>query len=306
MSRRFFPDSILAWLLLILVAGVLVSQAVTMLLHNLNRNEALLRLEDQRAAERIAALATFLDHTAPILRRGVADAMSGPSLNARVSDQSLVVPAAAPRELMPLADAIAARLQGVNWREIRVGGGQPNEQEKATNRVPIRVAIGLPDDTWVNFEFSMITRLPWASPGLLGLTVGSVLAVLGLCLYALLRLMRPLKRLTLAAEALGRSGATRQLPETGVGEVRRAASAFNKMQARISRLIEDRLRMIAAISHDLKTPITRLRLRAELMDDDEMRLKMLEDLEEMETMIGSTLTFAKPCRAGPARWFWTR
>lgn len=293
MSRRFFPDSILAWLLLILVTGVLASQAVTMLLHNLNRNEVLLHLEDQRAAERIAALAVFLDHTAPVLRRGVADAMSGPSLNARVSAQPLVATTDAPRELAPLAGALADRLKSVNWREIRVGTGQPSEQERNADLVPIRVAIGLIDGTWLNFEFPMVARLPWASPELLGLTVGSVLAVLGLCLYALLRLMRPLERLTLAAEALGRSGATQQLPETGVGEVRRAASAFNKMQARIGRLIEDRLQMIAAISHDLKTPITRLRLRAELMEDDETRLKMLKDLAEMEAMIGSTLAFAR-------------
>lgn len=293
MSRRFFPDSILAWLLLILVTGVLASQAVTMLLHNLNRNEILLHLEDQRAAERIAALAVFLDHTAPILRRGVADAMSGPSLNARVSDQPLVATTTSPRELAPLAGAVAERLKGVTWLEIRVGSGQPTQREMAADLVPIRVAIGLVDGTWLNFEFPMVARLPWASPELLGLTVGSVIAVLGLCLYALLRLMRPLERLTLAAEELGRSGATQQLPENGVGEVRRAASAFNKMQARISRLIEDRLQMIAAISHDLRTPITRLRLRAELMEDDEARRKMLGDLAEMETMIGATLAFAR-------------
>src|SRR5690606_25595323 len=83
------------------------------------------------------------------------------------------------------------------------------------------------------------------------------------------------------------------LPESGVGEVRRAATAFNAMQTRITDLIEDRLQMIAAISHDLRTPITRLRLRAEFMADDEMRAKMLRDLDEMEAMIGDTLAFAR-------------
>ncbi|MDY0871424.1 ATP-binding protein [Dongia rigui] len=293
MSRRLIPDSILAWLLLILFTGVLASQAVTVLLHNLNRNEVLLRLEDQRAAERIAALAVFLDHTSPPLRHGVAEAMSGPSLDVRMSNRPLVATTEAPRELAPLAAAIADRLKGVNWREIRVGTGQPGEKERANDLVPMRVAIGLFDGSWLNFEFLMVASLPWASPQFLGLTAGSVVAVLGLCLYALLRLMRPLERLTRAAESLGRSGTTQPLPESGVGEVRRAASAFNKMQARISRLIEDRLQMIAAISHDLKTPITRLRLRAELMDDEEMRGKLLKDLDEMEAMIGSTLAFAR-------------
>lgn len=293
MTRRFFPDSILAWLLLILVAGVLASQAVTMLLHNLNRNEVLLRLEDQRAAERIAALAVFLGHTAPALRQGVADAMSGPSLDARISNRPLVATADAPRELAPLAKAVVDRLKGINWQEVRVGTGEPSEKERAADLVPVRVAVGLTDGSWLNFEFPMVASLPWASPQLLGLTIAAIVAVLGLCLYALLRLMRPLERLTAAAEALGRSGTAQEIPETGVGEVRRAARAFNRMQGRISRLIEDRLQMIAAISHDLKTPITRLRLRAEFMDDETARQKLLKDLDEMELMIGSTLAFAR-------------
>lgn len=309
MLRRFLPDSILAWLLLILVTAVLASQAVTMLLHNINRNEMLLRLEDQRAAERIAALATFLDHTAPILRKGVADAMSGPSLDVRVGPEPLVALPDTPRELAPLAEALADRLQRVDWRELRIGARDPSLAQEAADLVPIRVAIHLRDNSWLNFEFPMVADLPWASPQLLGLTAGSLVAVLGLCLYAVLRLTRPLDRLTRAAESLGRAPLTRLgehpdshlgdrdagllLPEQGVGEVRRAASAFNAMQSRITRLIEDRLQMIAAISHDLKTPITRLRLRAEFMADDEMRAKMLKDLDEMEAMIGATLTFAR-------------
>lgn len=301
--RRFIPDSILAWLLLILVTAVLASQAVTVLIHNINRNELLLRLEDQRAAERIAALATFLDHTAPVLRQGVADAMSGPSLDLRVGRDPAVPRAVTPRELVPLAAALAERLQRISWREIRAGTSDREVREEAGDILPILVAIRLADDTWLNFEFPMVARLPWASPQLIGLTAGSIVAVLGLCLYAVLRLMRPLDRLTRAAQALGRpaigadgrftQSGSGPLPERGVGEVRRAASAFNAMQARISRLIEDRLQMIAAISHDLRTPITRLRLRAEFLADDELRRKMLADLDEMETMIGATLDFAR-------------
>ncbi len=72
-----------------------------------------------------------------------------------------------------------------------------------------------------------------------------------------------------------------------------AASAFNRMQGRLRRFIEDRTQMIAAISHDLRTPITRLKLRAEFIEDDEQRLKILADLDEMEAMISSTLAFAR-------------
>ena len=125
------------------------------------------------------------------------------------------------------------------------------------------------------------------------LTAFSILLVLALSVIALRRVTNPLDSLTRAAEALGRSGRTEALEESGASEVRRAARAFNEMQDRIRRLIEDRMQMVAAISHDLRTPITRLKLRAEFIDDAEQREKMLRDLDEMETMIKSTLALAR-------------
>jgi signal transduction histidine kinase len=72
------------------------------------------------------------------------------------------------------------------------------------------------------------------------------------------------------------------------------------MQTRIKRFIQDRTQMLAAISHDLRTPITRMKLRAEFVDDDEQRTKMLKDLDEMEAMIASTLSFARDDAANEA------
>jgi len=107
------------------------------------------------------------------------------------------------------------------------------------------------------------------------------------------RITRPLSEIALAAERLGRDVQAPPLPERGASEVRRAAQAFNRMQTRLRGLIDGRTRMLAAISHDLRTPITRLRLRAELIDDEEQREKTLADLSEMEKMIASTLAFAR-------------
>jgi signal transduction histidine kinase len=83
------------------------------------------------------------------------------------------------------------------------------------------------------------------------------------------------------------------LPEVGPSEVATAARAFNTMAERIRRFVGDRTQMLAAIGHDLRTPITRLRLRAEFLDDDEQRRKMLADLDEMEAMVNATLAFAR-------------
>ncbi len=107
------------------------------------------------------------------------------------------------------------------------------------------------------------------------------------------RLTRPLRHFADASDRLGVDVNAPALPEKGSRELRRATRAFNQMQERIKRLVNDRTQMIAAISHDLKTMLTRLRLRAEFIDDDEQREKAYNDLTEMEQMLSATLSFAK-------------
>ncbi len=103
---------------------------------------------------------------------------------------------------------------------------------------------------------------------------------------------RPLSRLAKAAEGLGKNLDQEPLPEDGPLEVRHAASAFNRMQARLRELFGERTRILAAVSHDLQTPITRLQLRAEMMDDDRLREKMLADLAEMQALVEEGLAYA--------------
>ena len=112
-----------------------------------------------------------------------------------------------------------------------------------------------------------------------------------------------------SAEAFGRGAPSTTLPETGPDEVRRLTAAFNRMQERLARFIADRTRMLAAIGHDLRTPITSLKLRTELLDDEEARTKMMATLDEMQRMTEATLAFARedaaPSRPAPStspRW----
>jgi signal transduction histidine kinase len=97
-----------------------------------------------------------------------------------------------------------------------------------------------------------------------------------------------------AAERLGRDVINApNLPEEGLSEIVTAAVAFNTMASRIRRFVQDRTFLLTAIGHDLRTPITRLKLRAEYMEDDEQRMKMLADLDEMESMVAATLAFGR-------------
>lgn len=122
--------------------------------------------------------------------------------------------------------------------------------------------------------------------------VVSVTTVLLLTLLILRRTTRPLAVLARAAERFGQ-GDFKPLREVGALEVRHTAHAFNDMQARIQRYLNDREKLFAAISHDLKTPITRLRLRAEMLDDDDSREAMIRDLEDLDMLVKGAIQSVK-------------
>ncbi len=147
---------------------------------------------------------------------------------------------------------------------------------------------------WLNITTEVPTPAPWHSPGFA--TSFLIVTLLGAIMiyWAVRQLLVPVRTLANAAEQLGRDvGNAPALPETGPTEIVTAAIAFNTMAGRIRRFVDDRTFLITAIGHDLRTPITRLKLRAEYMDDDEQRTKMLADLDEMEAMVSATLAFGR-------------
>ena len=112
------------------------------------------------------------------------------------------------------------------------------------------------------------------------------LVVLAACCWLAVRLAtRPLQAAGAAADALGPDLKAARLPEDGPSEVARAARAFNAMQDRIATYMTERMQILAAISHDLQTPITRMRLRVDMMDDDAQGAKLQQDLQEMESLV---------------------
>lgn len=165
----------------------------------------------------------------------------------------------------------------------------------------LRISVRLDDGSWLNVLAPLdpgisLWRPRFVAPLLLGLVLVTLAA-----LVAVRKATLPFAVFAAAAERLGVDVGAPPMAVTGPREVRRAAHAFNVMQDRIVRFVQDRTQMLAAISHDLKTPITRLRLRAEFIEDDEQRAKMLVDLAEMEQMIASTLAFARDDAASEPR-----
>lgn len=159
------------------------------------------------------------------------------------------------------------------------------------------ISIRLPDRSWINV--SLVAWSPRAPAGH-GTLLSTTLMALGAIVVSVLLvrwLTRPLTGFAAASKELYRSKAAVLVPEDGPREVRSLAVAFNEMQRRIGRLIDDRTQALAAVSHDLKTPITRLRFRLEDVSDAEARTAIAADLDEMERMLDQTLAFLRGDRA---------
>ena len=160
-----------------------------------------------------------------------------------------------------------------------------------------RVAIELPDHSWISARLPGERHRP---PFFGGPWMTALLFVIGsvslLSLWAARALTRPLSGFAAAAESFSLTGAPEPLPERGPREIRLLARALNRMRSRIVELIDDRTKTLAAISHDLRTPITRLRLRSEFIENDEQRAQTLRDLDQMHSMLEAVLSFLRDDR----------
>ncbi len=159
------------------------------------------------------------------------------------------------------------------------------------------ISMKLPDETWVNV--SLVSWSPRAPPNH-GALLSTSLMALGAVIISILLVRWLTKPLSAFADAAGRfyrSTEAAPMPEEGPREVRALASAFNEMQRRITRLIDDRTQALAAVSHDLKTPITRLRFRIDDIPDAATRTAAEADLADMERMIDQTLAYLRGDRA---------
>lgn len=155
------------------------------------------------------------------------------------------------------------------------------------------ITMQLKDGHWFNaFYFRPLKSNPFQHGALYSiLATALVLCIIGVILARLVA--RPLKEVASSAEALGRGEAVATLPESGPVEIRQLNMAFNLMQGRLTRFVEDRTRMLAAIGHDLRTPLTTLRLRAEFVQETETRERLLDTIDEIQQMTEATLDFAK-------------
>ncbi|MGN7613415.1 ATP-binding protein [Magnetococcales bacterium HHB-1] len=155
------------------------------------------------------------------------------------------------------------------------------------------VRIQLNNGQWVIFLNTIPHELFIWPQHLFWIFIGLLILIAGLALIAVHQALRPLTLLAQAAHELGENIQRSPLPIRGACEVRQAAGAFNRMQGRILGYIQERTRLLAALSHDLKTPITRMRLRVEMLRDAKTRTPLINNLNELEQMATVVLDYIR-------------
>lgn len=281
---------------LILIAGVLVTTLLTLGLAFGERQRLIGQFRDYHAVERVAQFILSLQTVQPDLRTPFLAAASGIGMHAELAGPSDPVS----EQQSKLAAMLDQRLPDTH--QVFSTPSRPSDcpgrlaQRKAEERRTACEALLITLSDGERLRLSVVPpRPPPLAPRPDNWNYGILFL---LCIGALAGIVarmtvRPLKRLAQAATELGNDIERPPLPERGANEIRQAAAAFNAMQARIRHHIQQRAHILAAITHDLQTPLTRLRLRLEKVEDVELREKLISDLSAMQGMVKEGLYLAR-------------
>ena len=326
--RLLWPDSLLAQMVILVVAALLVAQIVGYWLLSSAFRQTISYQSERHQIRQFSTLVAVLEQAPAQLDQQILRSWKRPGREYRLQESP---PIAAPETLAErriaglLESWLGSEYDGQtrvkfklvqlqhpppHWHPDRPPPkgeyhqfGAPSHQEREDwrrwreKRRPkvkdLELAAQLSDGRWL-YGRSLSPQLsPFAARyTTLMLVVALVLVVL-VVYWQMRRIVRPLRELRHGAEDLGRGKAIKPLPETGPGDVRKAVTAFNLMSDRLQRFVDERMRLLAALSHDLRTPITTMRLRVELMADSDEKQKLLASLDEMQAMSEATLDFVR-------------
>ena len=284
-----WPRTVFGRLVAILFAGLVAAQAFTVVLVFTERGQVMRGMMVSYLAADVASSVAMLDRLPPAER-----AHWLPRLQRANYRLSLDAGSADPHAIETTRSALGAQVA----QSLSQALSQPVHavDGSAAAGVALHLQLRLQDGTPVRVDLAepRLRISPWVVA-----VLAAQLALLGaVCAFAVRQATRPLARLADAATALvPGQPATAPLPETGPLEVAQASQAFNRMRERIDHHLDERAQMLAAISHDLQTPITRMRLRADLLADGRTRDKLQADLLQMQHLVEQGLAYARSARA---------
>lgn len=309
---RFVPRSLKGQLILLMLVALLLSQAAGFLCILSDQKSKMKSEWLHNIFTRIATVRDVIDSTPADIHGKILKTSSSWALKFSIGSEPIsrdkaIAPDAIQEELWRVfgdrADDVAVTvlraeephlqdLLGGFWHDVSFFFSTGRSERPPPPPSYANVSVPLNGGHWLNIIVTPRGGPPHASPLLVQFMTMAVVSAIGI-VFVLSRLTQPLKELAQAASALGRGERTAKLEEKGPREVLDTIRAFNDMQERLTRFVFDRTKMLAALGHDLRTPITSLRLRAEFIEDDEIRQKIEQTLDEMFEMAEATLSFAR-------------
>lgn len=312
MRRPFWPQSLRDQMIALVLIGLGMAQSLNFVMSHLQQQHTMEAIHDENTLLHIASVVHLLAETPADLSVRISHAISSRGLQLSIAPEPVVHTSTVTRHSMRLYQRLASLLD-TDSIPIRIGFGtvqRLNEHEPtylhdlrdaytqggrgptlwgATDLV---VAVQLEEGRWLNAVSLPPPDSFWQWSTFLSLGLAAVL-LSGLMILMIRRITWPLAHLALAADRFGRGETVPPLAEQGPLDIQETIRAFNHMRARLERFVQDRTRMLAAISHDLRTPIAALRVRAELIDEVDTRGKILTTLDEMQGITEATLAFAR-------------
>jgi two-component system osmolarity sensor histidine kinase EnvZ len=288
--RRLLPgDTLSRRIALTIVAAMLASLALNALFVQVAGIWARPPIERTGLLEQIAATSRVIEAAPVSLRPQLADAASSAML--QVSWKAQRADFDLPNDGVRVEASRVPVLQQLLGGDRKIEAFNPDDWPRNNPRAHYAALVQLADGSWLSF---IPPERSW------GLELGTRIAIiiaLGLIATFLVawiatrQLANPLQRFSRAARRFGTDLRAPPIKIEGPHEIRQAIVAFNTMQAQIQHFIAERTHMLASISHDLRAPLTRMRLRSEFMEDLDHQRKLIRDVEEMQSMINAALAF---------------
>ncbi len=305
---RLAPKSLAGQLTLLLLLALATAQGIAVALFAWERIEALRHAHRDDAVHRTATVARLLAGTPPTLHEAVIEAASTELVRFSLTGEPLVGATGAGERASSIADGLSAAL-GAPTAKVRVAPlwtrymddddrwdddhDHEDDDDRDWEIDWFTASVALGRERWLNVAVGPPPDTPAWGAAFIAVFLLSALGIAGVAVVMGRRIAKPMRRLASAAGRLGRGEAVDDLTEAGPAETRETVRAFNLMRGRLDRYVRDRTAMLAAVSHDLKTPITSLRLHAEFVEDAQTRGKILAALDEMQRMTEDALAFIR-------------
>lgn len=292
--KRVLPDTLAGRMIAVLLLGLVVFHLFSVWAAQVGIETVAGVTRDRQLAERLASVVRAISGAPSNDRERQAHALSTTGLEVRWAPAASVTSVShGQSDLRSLRTQLREMVAELAEDDLRLDRRQHGTGDESARPGSFVGSIRMADGTWINFSAGAGFLIASTQHGILLSTTAMALGIVAISVILVRWVIEPLRSLTDAAARVGVDVSTPGMPEAGPREVRDAARAFNQMQERIRRLLADRTQTLAAVSHDLKTPITRLRLRAEFIADQELRREVGDDLGEMEAMIESVLAFLR-------------